>query len=114
MPEADAMEIELERLQAHIDALWQRYDHGIGTAPRGLLVDLSAALVELELERSDLRVKLEERRVTGPRWDAMLATLRAINEDLATGMKRLKQVVKVVDTATRAAKTLKSVAGALL
>jgi hypothetical protein len=111
---AEAMQAELDQLQANIDALWQRFDAGMGKDDRGALVDLSAALVDLELERSDLRLKLEGLSVTSPRWDAMLATLRAVNADLAQGMKTLKAIVKAVGLAQNAVKALKGVAGALL
>jgi predicted nucleic acid-binding Zn-ribbon protein len=115
-PAADAkmMQAELDRLKANIDALWERYDAAIGKEDRGALVDLSAALTDLELERSDLRLALESLRVNSPRWDALLATLRAVNEDLETGLKKLKQAARLVDLAAKGAKAIKGVVGALL
>jgi hypothetical protein len=114
VPDAGSMQVELDRLKANIDALWDRYDSGIGKHDRTILVDLSAALTELELERSDLRLALEQLRVNSPRWDALLATLKAVNEDLEVGLKKLKQVARFVELAAKAAKAIKGVVGALL
>lgn len=111
---AEAMQLQLDLLQKNIDALWTRYDEGMGKEERGALVDLSAVLVDLELERSDLKLKLEAIKVTSPRWDAILATLRVVNADLADGMRTLKAIIKAVTLAQNAVKAIKGVAGALL
>lgn len=114
VPDAAIMQAELDRLKTNIDALWDRYDGAIGTEQRALLVDLSAVLTELELERSDLRQSLERLQVNSPRWDAILATLRAVNGDLDEGLKELRQVSRLIDLAAKGAKAIKGVVAALL
>jgi hypothetical protein len=111
---AEAMQQQLDLLQKNIDALWDRYDAGMGKDDRDGLMALSQALVEMELERSDLKLKLEAIKVTSPRWDAILATLRAVNADMTEGMKTLKKIVQAVNLAQNAVKAIKGVAGALL
>lgn len=112
--DAAAIEAELDRLKAGIDQLWARYDEAIGAADRATLVELSAALTELELERSDLRLALESLQVNSPRWDAMLAMLRVVNDDLQEGLRELKAVAHALDLATKAVNAIKGVVAALL